>query len=124
MVNNMLAAYNVGLVTFTTMVGFTTMTGGRGKGVHQGGGYRLGNWEHAMAIEAMNMWQCSNAILGVLWAYTGWENANCVLSEVCRPRGNESNAYKAAAFLAIDLTTVLYELANVVYLAVLPSVRS
>lgn len=119
-VNNLLALYKVGLVTFIIMVGFAAMAGGRGKGVHNGDpGYGLENWDHAMATKTMSMWEYSNAILGVLWAYTGWENANYVLSEVRRPRGNESKVFKVAAFSAIGLTTVLYVLANVAYFTVL-----
>ncbi|KAF8249975.1 amino acid transporter [Wilcoxina mikolae CBS 423.85] len=118
-VNNFLALYKVGLVTFIIMCGFAAMAGGRGKGVHTEQGYGLENWDNAMATKAMSMWEYSNAILGVLWAYTGWENANYVLSEVRRPRGNESKVFKVAAFSAIGLTTVLYVLANVAYFTVL-----
>jgi len=118
-VNNFLALYKVGLVTFIIMCGFAAMAGGRGKGVHSDQGYGLENWDHAMATKTMSMWEYSSAILGVLWAYTGWENANYVLSEVRRPRGNESKVFKVAAFSAIGLTTVLYVLANVAYFTVL-----
>jgi amino acid transporter len=118
-VNNMLALYKVTLVTFIIMVGFAAMAGGRGKGVNNGGTYGLKNWDTAMVTKTMSMWEYSNAILGVLWAYTGWENANYVLSEVRRPPGNESKVFKVAAFSAIGVTTVLYVLANVAYFTVL-----
>lgn len=118
-VNNMLALYKVTLVTFIIMVGFAAMAGGRGKGVTNGGDYGMVNWEKAMTTKTMSMWEYSNAILGVLWAYTGWENANYVLSEVQRPPGNETKVFKVAAFSAIGLTTVLYVLANVAYFTVL-----
>lgn len=118
-VNNLLAIYKVTLVTFIILVGFAAMAGGRGKGVTKGDTYGLANWDNAMVTRTMSMWQYSNAILGVLWAYTGWENANYVLSEVRRPPGNESKVFKIAAFSAIGLTTVLYVLANVAYFTVL-----
>jgi amino acid transporter len=119
-VNNFLAIYKVTLVTFIILVGFAALFGGRGKGVTNGDpGYGLENWDHALATKMMSMFEYSNAILGVLWAYTGWENANYVLSEVRRPPGNESRVFKVAAFSAIGLTTVLYVLANVAYFTVL-----
>jgi amino acid transporter len=119
-VNNLLALYKVTLITFIIMVGFAAMAGGRGKGVTVGDkGYGMVNWDHAMAAKAMSMQDYSSAILGVLWAYTGWENANYVLSEVRRPPGNESIVFKVAAFSAITGTTVLYVLANVAYFTVL-----
>ncbi|KAI5819595.1 amino acid permease-domain-containing protein [Pyronema omphalodes] len=118
-VNNMLATYKVGLVVFIILVGFAAMGGARGKGATSDEPYGMVNWDNAMATKTMSMWEYSNAILGVLWAYTGWENANYVLSEVRRPRGNESKVFKVAAFSSIGLITVLYVLANVAYFTVL-----
>ena len=119
-VNNMLAIYKVTLVTFIIMVGFAAMAGGRGKGVHNGDArYGLVNFEGAMETETKTMLEYATAVLGVLWAYTGWENANYVLSEVRRPPGNESRVFKVASFSAIGCVTVLYVLANVAYYTVL-----
>lgn len=83
------------------------MAGGRGKGVTGGGTYGMDNWKGAMNTKTMAMSDYANAILGVLWAYTGWENANYVLSEVRRPPGKESRVFRVAAFSAIGTTTVL-----------------
>ncbi|KAI5781499.1 amino acid permease-domain-containing protein [Geopyxis carbonaria] len=119
-VNNMLAIYKVTLVTFIILVGFAAMAGGRGKGVTTGDPkYGLVNFENAMETRTMSMLEYSTAILGVLWAYTGWENANYVLSEVRRPPGNESKVFKVASFSAIGCVTILYVLANVAYFTVL-----
>lgn len=121
-VNNMLAIYKVTLVTFIIIIGFAAMGGARGKGRHSKGltgPYGMENWKHAMDTTPKSMSDYSMAILGVLWAYTGWENANYVLSEVRRPPGNESRVFKVAAFSAMGVTTVLYVLANVAYFTVL-----
>lgn len=120
-VNNMLAIYKVTLVTFIIMVGFAAMGGARGKDVSWGDNehYGLINFKDAMVTEPRSMLEYASAILGVLWAYTGWENANYVLSEVRRPRGRESSVFKVASFSAISIVTVLYVLANVAYFTVL-----
>ncbi|TGZ77031.1 amino acid transporter [Ascodesmis nigricans] len=120
-VNNLLAIYKVTLVTFIILVGFAAMGGARGKGVTWGDNehYGLINFENAMVTQPKSMLEYASAILGVLWAYTGWENANYVLSEVRRPRGRESSVFKVASFSAISIVTVLYVLANVAYFTVL-----
>lgn len=106
---------------FIILVGFAAMGGARGKGVEIGDGehYGLVNFKHAMKTEQKSMLEYASATLGVLWAYTGWENANYVLSEVHRPRGAESRVFKVASFSAMGTVTVLYVLANVAYFTVL-----
>jgi hypothetical protein len=51
------------------------------------------------------------ALIQVLYAYSGWENANYVLTEV----RDAPRTLKFAAPLAISVITVLYMLANVAY---------
>lgn len=118
-INNFLALYKLGLVTFIVLVGFAAMAGGRGKGVTAGGGYGLSNFADAADVRRMSMNEYANAALGVLWAYTGWENANYVLAEVKRPPGRESRVFKVAALGSIGTVTLLYVLANVAYFTVL-----
>lgn len=119
-VNNCLAVYKLGLVSFIVVVGFVAMAGGGGKNVvdkHRE--YGLVNFKDAADIQRMSMNDYANAILGVLWAYTGWENANYVLSEVKRPPGKESRVFKVAALGSIGTITLLYVLANIAYFTVL-----
>lgn len=118
-INNFLALYKLALVTFIVLVGFAAMAGGRGKGVTAGGGYGLTNFADAADIRRMSMNEYANAALGVLWAYTGWENANYVLAEVKRPPGRESRVFRVAALGSIGTVTLLYVLANVAYFTVL-----
>lgn len=53
------------------------------------------------------------ALLQVLYAYSGWENANYVLTEV----RDAPRTLRKAAPLAIGVVTVLYVLANIAYFA-------
>lgn len=53
------------------------------------------------------------ALLQVLYAYSGWENANYVLTEV----RNAPKTLRRAAPIAITAVTVLYVLANIAYFA-------
>ncbi|KAA8903666.1 amino acid permease-domain-containing protein [Sphaerosporella brunnea] len=121
--NNFLAIYKVSLVAFIIIIGFAAMGGAKGKGVQDGGNPRFGlkniSTAELMRTEGKSMSEYATAILGVLWAYTGWENANYVLSEVKRPPGHESRVFKVAAFASIGTLTMLYMLANIAYFAVL-----
>ncbi|KAG2204128.1 hypothetical protein INT47_011611 [Mucor saturninus] len=58
----------------------------------------------------------ASAIYYVIYAYGGWYNLNYVLDELKDPIKN----LPRCAITALSLTTVLYLLANVAYLAVLP----
>ncbi|KAI8336500.1 amino acid permease-domain-containing protein [Blakeslea trispora] len=58
----------------------------------------------------------ANAIYYVIYAYGGWYNLNYVIDELKDPIKN----LPRCAISALSLTTVLYLLANVAYLAVLP----
>lgn len=53
------------------------------------------------------------ALLQVLYAYSGWENANYVLTEV----RNAPATLKRAAPIAVSVVTVLYVLANIAYVS-------
>lgn len=56
------------------------------------------------------------ALLQILYAYSGWENANYVLSEVKDP----PKTLKKAAPLAVGTVTILYVLANIAYVSPSP----
>ena len=129
--NNFLAIYKVSLVLFIIIIGFAAMAGARRRDASinttatataaSGTKYGLANLSVAefAYTEAKSMQEYASAILGVLWAYTGWENANYVLSEVKRPPGHESRVFKVSAFASIGTLTTLYVLANISYFAVL-----
>jgi amino acid transporter len=127
--NNFLAIYKVSMVTFIIVIGFAAMGGARSasaaredirnNGIHTPYGLENLTLSEFMKTESRSMRQYANAILGVLWAYTGWENANYVLSEVKRPPGHETRVFKVAAFSSIGTLTFLYILANIAYFAVL-----
>ena len=129
--NNFLAIYKVSLVLFIIIIGFAAMAGARRRGASINATataaaapdtkYGLANLSVAefAHTEAKSMQEYASAILGVLWAYTGWENANYVLSEVKRPPGHESRVFKVSAFASIGTLTTLYVLANISYFAVL-----
>ncbi len=55
----------------------------------------------------------SNALISIVYSFSGWESANYVLSEVRNPR----RTLAIAAPLAVGLVTVLYMLANIAYFA-------
>lgn len=124
--NNFLAIYKVSLVLFIIVIGFAAMAGARRRDATTATTapdtkYGLANLSVAefAYTEAKSMQEYASAVLGVLWAYTGWENANYVLSEVKRPPGHESRVFKVSAFASIGTLTTLYVLANISYFAVL-----
>jgi len=114
--NNSLAIYKVSLVLFIIIVGFAAT----GKSSAAAEGYRNLGLKQFVDTERKSMQEYASAILGVLWAYTGWENANYILSEVRKgPPGREGRVFKVATFVSIGVLTLLYFLANVVYFAIL-----
>lgn len=100
-VNNLLAIYKVALVGFIIVTGIAASSTGPGDGEGGASGWETVNLDPGVGDYA-------SAVLGVLWAYTGWENANYVLSEVRRPLGNEGRVFKVAAFSSVGLLTTLY----------------
>ncbi|KAI5802656.1 amino acid permease-domain-containing protein, partial [Pyronema domesticum] len=125
-INNFLAIYKISMVLFIIVTGFAAMGGARARPgnsgpEHKDQPYGLVNisYKEWAKTEERSLNEYASAILGVLWAYTGWENANYVLSEVKRPPGRESRVFKVAAFGSIGVLTALYALANLAYFTVL-----
>jgi amino acid transporter len=123
-INNSLAIYKMILVVIIILTGAVAMGTGKGKspavkdleyippGTH--------NFDDSFGFPfkpTMSNW--GNSVLGVLWAYSGWENANYVLGEIKRPPSKETKIFKVATFGSISLITILYLLTNVVYFGVL-----
>ncbi|PWW76825.1 hypothetical protein C7212DRAFT_295386 [Tuber magnatum] len=115
-INNALAAYKVGLLLFVVVSGFVCLGGGGG-GDHEDVPYGAENLQNAFEESSGSPYSYASAMLGVLYSYQGWENANYVLAEVKRPRGHESRTFKRAALVAFTIVTLLYILGNVAYFA-------
>lgn len=114
--NNALAAYKVGLLLFVVISGFVCLGGG-GVGSRGDAPYGAENLRDAFSGGSKEPYDYASAMLHVLYAYGGWENANYVLAEVRRPRGDESRTFRRAVLLAFTVVTVLYVFANVAYFA-------
>ncbi|KAH3687369.1 hypothetical protein WICPIJ_001646 [Wickerhamomyces pijperi] len=63
-----------------------------------------------------NVYSYAVALLQVIYAFKGWENANYVLSEIKDPQ----KTLKFAAPLSVFITTVFYFLVNLSYFIVIP----
>ena len=75
--NNALAAYKVCLLLFVVVAGFICLTGAGGGG-HKRDEYGKVNLEHPFAHSSGSPYAYASAMLSVLFAYQGWENANYV----------------------------------------------
>lgn len=113
--SNAFAAYKITLLLFVVVTGFVCL--GRKDGTPSGPGTPPGpgNLEDAFENSSQSPYSYASAMLSVLFAYQGWENANYVLAEVKRPGGNVAKTFKRAALFSFSLVTVLYVLANVAY---------
>ncbi|CAO3632484.1 unnamed protein product [Mucor fragilis] len=107
--NNFFTVLKIGLLILLICVGFAGLSG------------RLPNQPDISSNFSFdgtldNPGSYANAIYYVIFAYGGWYNLNYVLDELKDPIKN----LPRCAITALSLTTVLYLLANVAYLAVLP----
>ncbi|KAI5808646.1 amino acid/polyamine transporter I [Peziza echinospora] len=132
MLNNVLAIYKLVLVGFICIAGLVALGGarsGKGEGIlgapdgrdHYGAENFDGAFDFIEQKQKLNLLNYAGAMMGVLYSYNGWENANYVLAEVKRPRGNPSLVFKRAAVGAFTAVAILYTMANVAYMAVLTS---
>ena len=76
-VNNALAAYKIGLLLFVVVAGFACLAGA-GAGDQKGDGYGKVNLGDAFTGSSGSPYAYASAMLSVLYAYQGWENANYV----------------------------------------------
>ncbi|KAL7268527.1 hypothetical protein RUND412_008848 [Rhizina undulata] len=120
LLNNSLAIYKVILLVFVALTGFACLAGARtesAKLADNGDDYGVEGLENAFVGSSENPYNYANAMLGVLFSYQGWENANYVLAEVKRPKGDESKTFKRAVLVAFVVVSTLYILANVAFFA-------
>ena len=79
--NNALAAYKVGLLLFVVISGFACL-GGSGVGSRGDAPYGAENLRDAFSGSSKSPYAYASAMLHVLYAYGGWENANYVSSDL------------------------------------------
>ena len=96
-INNALAAYKVGLLLFVVVAGFACLAGAGGKGQNKDE-YGKVNLEHAFAGSSGSPYAYASAMLSVLYAYQGWENANYVGPAIpTHPESRELTIYAGAS---------------------------
>jgi amino acid transporter len=76
--NNCLAIYKIALLTFVVLAGFVALAGTRAKGADRSSEYGIKNLDNAFSGPNGGPYGYATAILGVLFSYQGWENANYV----------------------------------------------
>lgn len=114
--SNGLGAFKLVLLSLVVFTGFAALAGrmekpspGNFKSFHGEGTLRDDKGNSPAGAAA----GYALALLQVLYAYSGWENANYVLTEV----RNAPTTLKRAAPIAISIVTVLYVLANIAYVS-------
>lgn len=114
--SNGLGAFKLVLLSLVVFTGFAALAGrmekpspGNFKSFHGEGTLRDDKGNSPAGAAA----GYALALLQVLYAYSGWENANYVLTEV----RNAPTTLKRAAPIAVSIVTVLYVLANIAYVS-------
>ncbi|KAF3924612.1 hypothetical protein AA313_de0201986 [Arthrobotrys entomopaga] len=128
-IGNILGSFKVVLLMVVVCAGFAVLANPKGvlDDGQKSGNYKYfdGVW-NATTVETpadvRAMIACGGdannapiALAQVIFAYTGWENANYVLSEVKNP----TKTLKWSAPIAVSLVSILYVLANVAYFGAL-----
>ncbi|TPX34694.1 hypothetical protein SmJEL517_g02785 [Synchytrium microbalum] len=75
-----------------------------------------GNFNNAWTNTSNNGGAYAHALFQIFWSYDGWNNLNYATSELINPRKN----LPIAATTGITIVTILYILANISYIAVVP----
>jgi len=76
-----------------------------------------GNWSQLFTGSKIDANSFSKALFGIFWAYDGWNNLNYSVGELKNPRRN----LPIAAGLGVTIVTILYLMANVAYITVIPA---
>ena len=91
LMNNALAAHKVGLLLFVVVAGFACLAGAGGSGQKKDE-YGKVNLENAFAGGSDSPYAYASAMIGVLFAYQGWENGNYVWPANLTPWSRELTA--------------------------------
>jgi amino acid transporter len=75
------------------------------------------NWKAPFAGTSTDVSDYASAMFKISWAYSGWNNVHYALGELKNPRRN----LPLAAFGGMAIVIGLYALANVAYMAVVPT---
>jgi amino acid transporter len=75
------------------------------------------NWSNPFAGSKIDANSYAKALFSVFWAYDGWNNLNYSVGELKNPRRN----LPIAAGLGVTIVTILYLMANVAYITVVPA---
>lgn len=80
-INNILAFLKVIFLVFIVIAGFVCLGGGGGKHLTADETYGVQNWKNAFSGHSKSPHSYASAMLGVLYSFQGWENANYVSKE-------------------------------------------
>ncbi|KAK5743835.1 hypothetical protein LTR17_002457 [Elasticomyces elasticus] len=108
------ASNGIGMVKLVTLV-FISITGLVVLGGHTRVKDSHEHFRNAFEGEA-TVYGCTNAMIKIIFAYAGYENAFNVVGEVQNP----VKKIKNSGFAAVILVAILYMLANIAYFAAIP----
>ncbi|KKF95679.1 High-affinity methionine permease [Ceratocystis platani] len=113
-IGNVLGAFKLLLLLFVICSGFAALAGHRELDPRNFSSFDGGTLADPDADTSATAAGYANALLQVLYSYSGWENANYVLTEVRNPE----RTLKRAAPIATIIVMTFYVLANIAYFAV------
>ncbi|KAL1895539.1 hypothetical protein Cpir12675_003177 [Ceratocystis pirilliformis] len=113
-ISNALGTFKLILLLFVICSGFAALAGHRKFDPGNFSSFDGGTLNKTDADSSATATGYANAMLQVLYSYSGWENANYVLTEVKNPE----KTLKRAAPIATIIVMISYVLANIAYFAV------
>ncbi|OCL02043.1 amino acid transporter [Glonium stellatum] len=117
---NTLAVLKVIALVFITVCGLVALTGARRHGGDEiQTSYGKADLANAFATRSNDPYQYALALLSVMRAFLGYENANFVLTEVrVGPDGDERQVFRRAVKTSVFTCCFLYIMVNVAFFAV------
>jgi amino acid transporter len=109
-IQNVLTGVKVVTLLFICMTGIVAAAGGIPSVP------KTGNFDNSFAGTSANGNAYASALFKVFFAYDGWNNANYILDELKNP----IRTLKISALSGITLVTILYTVANIAYVVVVP----
>ncbi|CAG8956684.1 hypothetical protein HYFRA_00012228 [Hymenoscyphus fraxineus] len=105
----------IGAVKLLTLI-FVAITGLVVLGGHTRVENPTANFKNAFEGTSNEAYGLTNALVKIIFSYTGYENAFNVVNEVKNP----VKTIKRSSFLALFVVAILYEFANIAYMAAVP----